>query len=151
MKPGLPCHSAPSRSMRGVTLMELMIVTVIVAVLAMVGLPSYRQYMMRTHRTEAKSALLRLAANEERFYLQNNIYTADVTALGFNAAGDSENGVYTIAVGAADANTFQATATPTAGGGTNGVNQSTDADCQTFTINALGVRTATPDPNGRCW
>jgi type IV pilus assembly protein PilE len=138
------------RNCSGVTLLELLIVVVIIAVLAMIAVPSYRQYTMRAHRTEAKTALLRLAANQERFYTQNNTYTSNLAALGF-VGGATENGVYTLNIGVADANTFQASATPTPGGGANGVDMSSDADCQTFTINAQGVRTATPDATGRCW
>jgi type IV pilus assembly protein PilE len=146
-----PTQNLLCRASRGFSLIELMAVVTIVGILTLVAIPSYRQYLMRTHRTEAKSALLRLAANQERFYLTNNTYTTDLTALGFDAAGNSENSVYTLAVDFANATTFQATATPTAGGGTNGVDQTTDADCQSFTINAQGVRTAAPDPTTRCW
>ena len=134
----------------GVTLLELMVVVVVIGVLAAIAIPSYRQYSMRSQRVEAKSALLRLATNQERFYLQNNTYTNDLTALGFDA-GTSDNGVYTLAIGAADATAFTATATATPGGGTNGVNQSDDVDCVSFTINAQGIRTAAPNPAGNCW
>ena len=57
---------------RGMTLVELMIVVVIIAILTMIAVPGYRQYSERAHRTEAKNALLLLANNQERFYLQNN-------------------------------------------------------------------------------
>jgi type IV pilus assembly protein PilE len=134
----------------GVTLIELMVVVIVIGILAAIGVPSYRNYTMRAQRTEAKTALLRLAANQERFYLQFNTYTNDLVALGF-VGGMSENGVYTLAVGAANTTTFQATATPTPGGGTNGVDQSVDADCASFTIDSAGVRSAAPDPSGRCW
>jgi type IV pilus assembly protein PilE len=134
----------------GVTLIELMVVVVIIGILAVIGIPSYQRYSMRAQRTEGKAALLRLAANQERFYLQNNTYTNNLAALGF-AAGTSENGVYTLAIGAANTTLFQATATPTPGGGTNGVDQTVDADCASFTIDSTGVRTAAPDPAGRCW
>jgi type IV pilus assembly protein PilE len=138
------------RYIAGVTLMELMVVVVVLGLLAAIGVPAYRQYMQRTHRTEAKSALMRIAAEQERFYLQNNTYTNNLAALGF-PAGVSEKGVYTLAIPLANATAFQVTATPTAGGGVNGVDQSDDGECATFTINAQGVRTAAPDPNGRCW
>lgn len=134
----------------GVTLLELMVVVVVIGVLAMIAIPSYRQYSMRAQRTEAKTALLRLATNQERFYLQNNTYTANLPALGF-PGGTSEQGVYTLAIGVASTTTFTATATPTPGGGGNGVDQSADTDCASFTINAQGVRTAAPDPAGNCW
>ena len=74
------------KACRGMSLVELMVVMLIIAILGIVGVPSYRGYMERAQRTEAKDALLRLANNQERFYLQNNTYTADVTQLGFAPA-----------------------------------------------------------------
>jgi type IV pilus assembly protein PilE len=132
--------------------MELMIVVAVIGVLAVVGVPTYRRYLMRTHRTEAKSALLQLAAQQERFYFQANTYSGNLAALGF-PGGLTPNGVYTITFTgvAPNATQFTATAQPTAGGGVNGVNQTGDVECASFTINAQGVRTAAPDPNGRCW
>jgi type IV pilus assembly protein PilE len=135
-----------------VTLIEPIIVVIVVGILAALGMPTYRQYMQRTHRTEAKSALLRIAAEQERFYLQNvpPTYTNNLAALGF-PGGLSENGVYTLAIPVANATAFTVTATPTPGGGTNGVDQTGDAECASFTINAQGIRTAAPNPQNRCW
>ena len=135
---------------QGMTLVELMIVVVIISILTMIAVPSYRQYTERAQRTEAKNALLQLANNQERFYLQNNTYTDDLALLGF-AAGTSEKGVYTLTVPVANANAYQATAVPTPGGGVNGKDQTSDDDCASFSINAQGVRTATPDPDNKCW
>jgi type IV pilus assembly protein PilE len=136
----------------GVTLLELMIVVVVVGTLSVIAIPAYRGYANRAQRTEAKSALLQLAANQERWYLQNNTYTNNLANLGF-PGGTSENGVYTLDFIGAGPNTvtFTARARPTAGGDGNGVDQSSDLDCAVFTINAQGVRTASPDPNGNCW
>jgi len=143
-------QSGIQASQRGVTLIELMIVLVIIGVLAVAAIPAYRGYTERVHRTEAKSALLELAANQERFYLQNNTYTADLNALGFTG-GKSEFGVYALDFTVApDTQGFTARAVP-AGVGTNGVDQTRDADCKTFTINEQGIRTAAPDPRGDCW
>ena len=150
MRTQTPSKTMSGRKNSGVTLMELMVVVIIVGVLAAVGVPTYRNYMMRTHRTEAKSALLRLAAQQERFYLQNNTYTNNFVALGFPGPV-SENSVYTLAIPVANVTAFTATATPTAGGGINGVDQTADAECATFTINQQGIRTAAPNPNGSCW
>ena len=137
-------------SMAGFSLIELLIVVVIVAILGMVAVPSYRQYSIRAQRTEAKTALLQLAANQERFYLQNNTYSADLGTIGF-PLGISENGVYTLTILAADTNTYQATAVPTPGGGINGRSMTSDDECTQFSINAQGLRTAIPDPDNRCW
>lgn len=133
------------KSQRGLTLVELMIVVLIAGILAMVGLPSYRGYMQRAQRTEAKDALVRLANNQERFYLQNNTYSADVAALGFNG-GFSDEGNYVIAVTAADRQGFTATATPAAGSG-----MAADTECSSFTIDSTGDKGAAPDPNNKCW
>ncbi len=134
----------------GVTLVELLVVILIIAALGLIAVPSYRQYSIRAQRTEAKTALLQIAANQERFYLQNNTYSTDLTVLGF-PLGTSENGVYTLNVPLADTITYQATAAPTPGGGVNGRSMTADAECSLFGIDAQGLKTATPDPNTRCW
>ncbi len=138
------------RRLGGFSLIELMAVLLIIGILGAIAVPGYRQYVIRAHRTEAKTSLLRLAANQERHYLRNNTYTDDLAALGFGA-GVSENGVYTLAVPIADATTFQAVAVPTPGGGPNGADMGRDEACAQFTIDAAGQRRAFPDPDGNCW
>jgi type IV pilus assembly protein PilE len=148
----LPMTPGPAlrRGMLGVTLLELMAVVMIIGILGIVALPSYRQYTMRAHRTEAKSALLQLATSEERYYLQNRVYgdAAQLSAAGYPVT--SEYGVYTIAVTTTNGwgRDWTATATPVTGGGTNGVNMTADTHCASFSITSAGVRTAT---NTDCW
>ena len=136
-----------TRAQRGMTLIELMVVVVIVAILASIAVPSYRQYVIRTHRVERKTALLNLAAAQEKFYLQNNTYADtgehdDAPPAGLGIPTTTENGWYTVAIAnGANAATFTATATAT---GT----QAADTDCTSFSITALGVKTAT---STKCW
>ena len=132
------------RHMRGVTLMELMIVVVIISILTAVAYPSYRDYAARAKRNEAKSCLLQIATLQERFYLQNNTYTADMTNLGFGAVNNNatDSGTYVCAVTAANANTFTATATY----------QNADAEagkCLTWGIDGRGQKTSAPAAD--CW
>lgn len=133
------------KTMRGVTLTELMIVVVIIGILTAIAYPSYRQYAARAKRTEAKAALLQIATNQERFYLQNNTYTTDMTALGFPVAGnymsDTESYIINIDAGA-DSDNFTARATY----------QNADDEalkCNLFTIDGRGQKTSDPLPD--CW
>ena len=148
-----PAHIRVRQRAAGVTLIELMIVVVIVGVLAMIGIPSYRQYTMRAQRTEAKTALLQIATSQERYYLRFNSYGTLAQLAAANYPTTSEHGVYTLAMATTNgwAQDYTASATPAAGGGTNGVDMTADAECTTFTVNSQGARTAMPDPNGRCW
>ena len=134
---------------RGVTLIELMIVVTIIGALALISVGAYRGYAERAQRTEAHNALNRLATAQEQFRLTNNTFTNDLGALGF-PGGCSENCVYTIDFTVApDTRQFTARARPTAGGGTNSVDQTNDTACQWFTITQRGVRDAGPGDN--CW
>lgn len=130
----------------GVTLIELMVVVVIVAILASIAIPSYREYVIRTHRTEAKSALLSLAASQEKFYVQNNRYAeddelTDAPPAGLGMPATTENGWYELEITAADATAFSATATAVGG-------QAQDSRCAEFSIDQAGVKDATNDD---CW
>jgi type IV pilus assembly protein PilE len=136
---------AMRRNMQGVTLMELMIVVVIIGILTAVAYPNYRDFVARAKRNEAKAALLRISTNQERFYLNNNTYTSDMTDLGFAVAGDfkTETGSYNIDVAnGADSNTYSATASYLLGG-------KESAACLTFTIDATGAKTSLPYTD--CW
>lgn len=129
------------KQMSGITLIELMIVVVIVSILAAIAFPNYQEFTARAKRNEAKAALLRLAINQERFYLNNNSFTLVLADLGF-ASAITETGYYQIQVTAADTSNFTASATYLLGG-------SEAAKCLTFTIDGRGAKTSGPETN--CW
>lgn len=135
---------ATRRYMRGVTLIELMIVVVVVAILAAISYPSYREFMDRAKRSEAKAALLKIATNQERVYLQATEFTQDLKALGFTTTPNftTDSGAYIITIPAADAANFTATATYQLGGAES-------LKCNVFTIDGRGVKTSDPDLD--CW
>lgn len=138
-----------------------MIVVVIMGILATASVAGYRQYVQRANRVDATSALLRVSAAQERFYLQNNRYatTADELAdppPGGLGIGASERGLYDLTVeeiaGGATAG-YIATATASTGG-----SQRDDDDCRSFSIDQSGKRSATDsggtesaDIIARCW
>jgi len=138
--------------MLGVTLLELMAVIMIIGILAMIAIPGYRQYAMRAQRAEAKSALLQLQTNQERFYLQNRIYGTAAQLIAANllaADARSERGTYNLTIDdPPTVTTYTARATPRAGAT---FDMTTDAQCTSFAITAQGVRTATGSTPDTCW
>jgi Tfp pilus assembly protein PilE len=110
---------------------------------------------LRAQRTDAKTALLKLQTNQERFYLEHHRYagTAELGALGFGDPARSDNGAYAITVPIATAETYTAIAKPTPGGA---FDMTRDEECTSFTITAQGVRGATSAAAAapaaeRCW
>ncbi len=141
---------------RGVTLIELVVVMIIVAILAAVAIPSYRNYVLRSQRSDAKDALLALATAQEKFYLQCNLYAADIAPAPSCAAGElqgadaSKNGWYDLDIPTpTSTTTYTVTATAAAG-----QNQFQDTECRTFQVTD-GVRTARDaggaDNTAECW
>ena len=138
-----------SSAISGFTLVELMIVVAIIGVLAAVAIPAYQQSVRNGGRAEAKSLLLQVAANQERFYSDNNSYSANANPLvtPVVATLTSETGLYRVAVaacaGGAITNCFIATATPQG-------NQTADS-CTTLTVTNTGLKGATGDTIANCW
>lgn len=130
--------------MRGITLIELMIVVVIIGIMAVIAYPNYREFVARAKRNEAKAALLQIATNQERFYLNNNEYTCDMTQLGFAGAGpvQSESGTYTVDVTLCDANNFIAIAD-------YNPSDVEEGKCNLFQITGRNVKTSAPYTD--CW
>jgi len=131
-----------ARKMRGVSLMELMIVVVIVGILAAIAYPNYRDFAARAKRNEAKAILLEIAQNEERFYLQNSRY-GTLTELGYAAnTFNTDTDSYSVTVNGANAVNFDAQTTYLKGGTEAG-------KCLTFNIDGRGSQTSGPLDD--CW
>jgi type IV pilus assembly protein PilE len=140
-----------SREFNGFSLIELLIAMAIMGILVAVAMPVYTNSVIRSNRSEAKNELMQVAAEQERFFSSNNIYTNDATPLLTpNVASrdrTTTNAWYLISVeacaGGAITNCFIATATPQ---GT----QTVDV-CTTLTITNTGVRGATGSTTDDCW
>lgn len=138
---------------RGVTLIELIVVMLILSVLSTIAVSSYRNYVLRANRTDAKQALLRIQVGEEKYFLQRNTYTTNIVdpmtpapgGLGMGS-NTTAGGYYTLAVvgdAAGIATSYIATATATGG-------QTKDnAACLTLSINDRGAKT--PAESTGCW
>ena len=129
----------------GFSLIELMIVVVIVGILMAISVPAYQGYVMRSHRTDAHSSLLDIAARQERHVAQRNTYTLDIAGdTGLNMGNaNSADGYYTLEVkpGAcadiASCYLIEASAAGT---------QVNDTDCDPISYNSTGTKTPAD-----CW
>jgi len=137
---------------RGFTLVELMIAVAVVGILATVAYPSYVNQLRQSRRTDAKTALLDLAARQERFFSVNNIYAQTPVQLGYAGAAfpvdvlSGSAAYYRLStVAGAAAASFTATAVPVGA-------QAADA-CGTYAIDYLGVQANASNslPASRCW
>ena len=139
---------APRCRETGVTLIELMIVVVVVGILASIAYPSYQQYILRSKRTEGKALLMDIVARQERFYMDTNSYTDDLTSLGFSSeAPKSAEGNYAASVAAgpsADiASSYEVTVSPQWSGG--------DPECGNLTLDSRGAQGSSIGSMERCW
>ena len=151
----------------GFTLIELMIAVAIVALLAAIAVPNYTRYVEQSRRTDATTALTRIAGQLERCYTQFGTYNDGRCTFGFVSNGVPGNVTYanltagifsddgdyriTIARGAGGAaQTYQLTATARADG-----SQANDDICDTFTLTNVGAKGSTPAPaagaDNPCW
>ena len=106
------------KSIRGLTLIELLMVIVIVGVLAAIAIPTYSNYMQRARRADAKTALQQVQAAQEMWRAERGQYCTDATAEAtlrttMGAPATTISSYYTWAFTAKSATAFTAQATPT--------------------------------------
>jgi type IV pilus assembly protein PilE len=147
----LPAHYS------GFTLVELMIACVILAIIVGIAVPSYQAQVRKAHRTDARNALLDIAAREERFLSVANAYSplpSDVGYSGANWPQNVSNNNYSVAVTIPDpaylgaGPSFVIVATPI------GI-QAADTACASFSVTQIGTQTAKDsanvDASALCW
>ena len=138
-----PCRACCGRKRAsGMTLIELMVVVVIIGILAAIAYPSYQQYVLKSHRAEAKAILTETAQIMERNFTTNGTYVGGAVSSAVspkNATGSAIK--YNISFSAGpSATAFTVQAVPAGA-------QASDS-CGTLTLSYTGAQT--PTTSG-CW
>lgn len=142
----------------GFSMIELMVVVVITAILASIAVPAYNSSIRKSRRTEAKTAIMDLAAREERYFATQNVYTTDPAALAYGS------GAWPISIGTyySITSVSSSPASATTPGGyvlqvqpSAGSTQLQDTACQTFQVDQTGKQSSldnnSNDSSTTCW
>jgi len=62
---------------KGFTLIELIVAVVIVAILSTIAIPSYREYVIRSHRRAAQAAMMEIANQQHQYFVANRAYATN--------------------------------------------------------------------------
>jgi len=140
----------------GFTLMELLTVMVVVSILAAIAVPTYQSQMRHSRRTEAKTAVMDLAAREEKYFSLNNTYTASPANLGYVAASSTAGFPQLTNTGYYNLNVCLGTATVTTtgstviSGGPCSTSSGTTATGNQYIVSASPVSTTTQGADTPC-
>lgn len=133
-------------SVRGFTLIEVMIVVLIAGILAAIAAPAYQDYVRKARRSDAMDTMLSLQNQQER-YRANNTEYGDEADLGLDEPVPTVEGFYTVQISANTATGYTLVATALG-------DQANDTDCAGD--NAMTITVDADNPRGvkapaDCW
>lgn len=132
---------------QGFTLIELLIVVAVIGLLAAIAIPMYRDYVVRSNRSDAMISLTELANLQEKRFSNELSYTSTLSDLNYSTT--SPEGFYQLSINTTSTTDYTLTATPL------GTQDRDDATCQQFTLNSFGQRSAVDgdgnDTSQQCW
>ena len=129
---------------KGFTLTEMIIVLTLVAILALISIFSYRDYVMKSYRTDAMHTLLAMQLAQEKYRMSNTAY-GELAAV-WSGVTTTVGGHYTLAISNVGASQYTLTATAI---GTQASDDEDGTSCSVLTLTySNGTTTKTPTD---CW
>lgn len=132
------------RTVRGFTLIELMIVVAIVGILAAIAYPSFTGYVREARRADAIAAITRVQLAQEKYRANHTTYSSSLADLGVPET--SPEGYYTITIESPTATGYTVKATAV-----TGTTQASDTGCTVMTMVVSGGSAAPATGNASCW
>ncbi len=118
-----------------------MIAVAVIGILVAVALPSYREQVRRSVRSEAQAYMMSVAGRQQQFLVDTRAYAATLTAVGVPVPASVTAGyTLTLTVPAVTPPTFSLSLVPTA--------RQSGEKCGTLGINQIGTKTA---GSSGCW
>lgn len=128
---------------KGFSLIELVVAIAIVGIIAAIAIPSYQGSMRKAIRSDAKAALMDVAARQERFFTENNSYTVTLSNLGYTGSNSPE-GYYSLTAVAGPTGSITTSFTASA----SLIASGNDSSCSLFRLSSNGAKSAT---SSSCW
>ena len=127
----------------GFTLMEVMIVVAVVALIAAFAVPSYREYVKRGERADARAQMLNIANwMQQQYTLKNKYPTGSTVPTSMQKTPSTGSPKYNLSVAtASDGLSSTITATPV----------TSDSKCGTDTLDSTGKKTVSSNDMSYCW
>jgi type IV pilus assembly protein PilE len=125
--------------MRGITLIELMVVVVIIGILVSIAYPGYQAQIQKSRRATGKAVLLDTAQRLERCFTRYNAYDDDECDIATSIEDNTvfaEGGWYLVTDEDPGPSTFRLVATPQG-------QHANDTQCANLTLNQRGEQDVT--------
>jgi len=134
------CIYPNEKNVRGLTLIELMVVMAMLGIMLAVAVPSFGGYMIKAKRQDATTLLYETVQRLERCFTLEGVYNGACSIKSI-----SEEGYYTLTAVRSE-QSYILSAVPV-----SGKSQSGDSDCATLSITSTGEKDATGPMGKTCW